>query len=410
LLLTLVVLAAAIPVAAGRSATPQRTTQEIFLVDFIRVGHPLFLVTDFAFTSDGRILVTEKEGRIRVVQPNGDINQQLFLDLSGQTSIQGEEGLVSIALHPDYDQNGYFYINYTDLGEISRVVRYRVSDANPDVADPASAVTLLSAPQPSPIHNGAKLAFGPDGYLYIGLGDGGRLGDPHNNGQNGLSLLGAILRIDVDNPDPGKAYGIPGDNPFVGNANVLDEIWAMGLRNPWRFSFDMLNGDLYIGDVGEDRYEEINLERSPSPGGYNYGWRCYEGFVEGNTDGCLDRSAYTFPIFVMAHPEINPDPPPICAVVGGVVHRGDLQSPLYGLYVLGDYCSGEVWAIGEIQPDQWQLQVRGVTPQSFVTAFGQDASGEVYMADLGNIYRISARSVLASPAAYLPLIIGSPGS
>lgn len=410
LLLTLLALVTAISAAVGQANTPQNATKEHIFIDFIRVGHPLFLVTDFTFTPDGRILVCEKEGRIRVVQPDGDINQQLFLDLSDQVSVKGEEGLVSIALHPDYDLNGYFYLNYTDPGEISRVVRYQVSDANPDVADADSAVTLLSVPQPSPIHNGAKLAFGPDGYLYVGFGDGGRQDDPHNNGQNGQSLLGAILRIDVDTADPGKAYGIPDDNPFVGDPNVLDEIWAMGLRNPWRFSFDRLNGDLYIGDVGGDFYEEIDLERAPSPGGFNYGWRCYEGHVTAITDDCLDPSAYTFPIFVMAHPEINPNPPTFCAVVGGVVHRGNAQSPLYGLYLLGDYCSGEVWAIGESQPNQWQLQVRGTTPLSYVTAFGQDESGEVYMADLGNIYLISVRSVFAAPVAHLPLIIGSPGA
>jgi hypothetical protein len=407
LLLILAVLALAISVSAGANPVPKSTEREFIFIDFIRVGHPLYLVTDFALTPDGRILVTEKAGRIRVVQPGGDVNPQLFLDLSDQTATKVEEGLVSIALHPDFGQNGYFYVNYTDLNSISRVERYQVSDGDPDVADPASAMTLLSVAQPSPIHNGAKLAFGPDGYLYVGFGDGGGQGDPDNNGQDGLSLLGSILRIDVDNPDPGKAYGIPADNPFVANPDVLDEIWAMGLRNPWRFSFDKLTGDLFIGDVGGELYEEINLERAPSPGGYNYGWRCYEGLAESNIQGCQDRDAYTFPIFIMAHPEIDPSPPEFCAVVGGVVHRGDPQSPLHGLYLLGDYCSGEVWAIGEEQPNQWQMQHKATTPLSYVTAFGQDESGEVYMADLGNIYRISARSVLASPVVHLPLILDS---
>jgi hypothetical protein len=267
-------------------------------------------------------------------------------------------------------------------------------------------VVLLSVSQPSPIHNGAKLAFGPDGYLYAGFGDGGRQNDPNNNGQDGQTLLGSILRIDVNNPGPGEAYGIPADNPFVGDPAVQDEIWAMGLRNPWRIGFDSLTGDLYIGDVGGDRYEEINLERAPSPGGFNYGWRCFEGHLPAISDGCQPAEAYTFPIFVMAHPEINPDPPTFCAVVGGLVHRGDPQSPLYGQYVFSDYCSGEMWAIEESQAGQWQATVRAITPLGFVTAFGQDASGELYMADLGNIYRISARSVLAAPKAYLPAAVG----
>jgi hypothetical protein len=263
---------------------------------------------------------------------------------------------------------------------------------------------LLSVPQPSPVHNGAKLLFGPDGYLYAGYGDGGRYNDPNNNAQNGQTLLGAILRLDVDDADPGKNYGVPADNPYVSEPTVLDEIWSMGLRNPWRFSFDTLTGDLYIGDVGGQRYEEINLERAPLSGGVNYGWRCYEGPVANITEGCLPPEAYEFPIFVLPHSEVDPTAGPVCAVIGGVVHRGAMESPIYGKYLLADYCSGRLWAIEEVQQGQWQPSLTLQAPHGYVSAFGQDQDGEVYVASLGTIYRIDTRSVVAFPESYLPSV------
>jgi glucose/arabinose dehydrogenase len=402
--ITAVVLVMSIVVAVGTSEAPRNQSEPPLALELSRVAHTTYWITDFAFTADGRILMTEKEGRIRVVQPDGKINDELFLDLSSQVSTDKEEGLVSIALHPSFEQNGIVYISYTDLEKVSQIVRYRVSDDNADVADPTSAFTILSVPQPSPMHNGGELVFGPDDYLYAGFGDGGPDDDPDNKGQDGQSLMGAILRIDVDNPAPGEAYGIPADNPFVDEPAVADEIWAMGLRNPWRFSFDSLTGDLFIGDVGQDQFEEINFERAPSSGGANYGWRCYEGNAEHLLDDCEERDEYEFPIIVLPHPEVDPAADLACAIVGGMVHRGDPEALLYGQYIFADHCSGLLWAAAEVEPDQWQVSNYPAAPLSRPTAFGRDESGDLYVADLNNIYRISAREMIIKPSIYLPLV------
>ncbi len=394
-ILLIIIAGITIAVAAtkAQSAPPPPVGDDFTFIEFTRIAGPFHLITDFEFTPDGRILATQKAGLVRVVKPDGTILQQPFLDLTGQVSVDGEEGLVSIALHPAYETNGYFYVNYTDLDEVSRTERYQVSASDPNIADP-SAYTILEVAQPSSIHNGAELVFGPDGYLYIGLGDGGGADDPHNNAQDGQTLLGTILRIDVDS---GAPYTIPADNPFVDDEQVLDEIWAMGLRNPWRFSFDPLNGDLYIGDVGAERFEEINFERAPASGGVNYGWRCYEGETSHILDGCQEQAAYESPIVVLAHPHV-------CAVVGGGVYRADPAIPIYGQYLFGDYCSGAIWGAAEDEPGKWRRILYGSLPHGYLSTFGQDQSGEVYAADLGNIYRLTVRVVPLSPQLYVPLI------
>ena len=248
-----------------------------------------------------------------------------------------KRGLLGLAFHPDYENNGYFYLNYTGSGGDTRVSRFSVS-SDPDVADANSEVVLFIQDQPEANHNGGNLEFGPDGYLYIGLGDGGGFDDLDNNAQDTSQLLGKMLRIDVDNGNP---YGIPDDNPFIGPDGIPDEIWAIGLRNPWRYSFDALTGDLWIADVGQNIWEEINKQPASSAGGENYGWRCYEGDVSFNTSGCAPIENYVFPVYDYSHANNN------CSVTGGFVYRGNEMPEHYGKYFFCDYCSGTFWTLTE---------------------------------------------------------------
>ncbi|MBF8285408.1 MAG: hypothetical protein HW378_4323 [Anaerolineales bacterium] len=243
----------------------------------------------------GRLFVIEQPGRIRIVE-NGELLPDPFLDIEPLVNSRGnEQGLLGLAFYPDYAANGLFFVNYTDVNGDTVVARYAVSADDPSRADPASAKIILQVDQPFPNHNGGDLVFGPDGYLYIGLGDGGSGGDPQGNGQNLNALLGKMLRIDVNHGDP---YAIPPDNPFAGRAGARPEIWAYGLRNPWRYSFDRATGDLYIADVGQNAYEEVDFQPADSRGGENYGWNKYEGFHAydgGATDGL------TMPVAEYAH-------------------------------------------------------------------------------------------------------------
>ncbi len=235
----------------------------------------------------------EQGGKIKILS-NGVINPVPFLDISGQISSGSERGLLGLAFHPDYADNGYFYVNYTKQNGDTQVSRFTRDPANPDIADPTSELPIIGYSQPFANHNGGCLAFGPDGYLYIGSGDGGSGGDPGNRAQNINLLLGKLLRIDVDNPSGGNNYGIPADNPFVGNPNAKGEIWAYGLRNPWRFSFDFTDNNLWIGDVGQGNIEEVD-RTATTEAGFNYGWRCYEGSQPYNTENCPPQSELTFP-------------------------------------------------------------------------------------------------------------------
>jgi glucose/arabinose dehydrogenase len=259
---------------------------------------------------------------------------------------------------------------------------------NPDKADPQSELKIMTIAQPFKNHNGGNLVFGPDGYLYIGLGDGGSGGDPGNRAQKPLEFLGKILRIDVNHGNP---YSIPPGNPFYGFNSVRNEIWAMGLRNPWRFSFDRKTGDLWIGDVGQNQVEEIDFQPSGSHGGENYGWRCYEGDQPYNPEGCAPADSFTFPVYTYPHGEE-------CSVTGGFVYRGDSLSPYYGKYFFADYCSNRIWTLHK-DTTGWVREDFGQFPGNGFSTFGEDYKGELFIAGHSNgvIYRISGRATGLSP-------------
>lgn len=323
---------------------------------------------DLQSDPSGRLWVVEKPGQIHILQ-NGQVIEPPLLNIEDLVNATSNEmGLLGLALHPNFSENGFFYVNYTGAGGDTFISRFT---ANGDTADPSSEVILLRVTQPFPNHNGGTMNFGPDGYLYAGLGDGGSGGDPNGNGQSLDTLLGKILRIDVDSAEP---YAIPSDNPFG------DEIWAYGLRNPWRMSFDSATGDLYIGDVGEREWEEIDLIPAGSPGGENFGWDYREGahdFEGGGPAGMID------PIAEYSHAEGG------CAVTGGYVYRGAMPE-WNGIYLFGDYCTGLVWGLTR-SGGAWQRQLLFDTDFN-ITSFGQDENGEVYIvADSGGVYLLARK-------------------
>jgi len=321
----------------------------------------------------GRLFIIEKYGTIRIFE-----NEQLlpipFLDISDRVNDSGNEmGLLGLAFHPDYEQNGFFYVNYTGAGGNTFISRFNAAE---NIADPASEKNLLTVVQPFSNHNGGALSFAQDGYLYIGLGDGGSGGDPFGNGQNLNTLLGKILRIDVNNGDP---YAIPAGNPFI-NSNGMPEIWGYGLRNPWRFSFDKVTGDLYIGDVGQNTWEEIDFVPR-GQGGLNFGWNYIEGnhAFSGNPPA---SNQFTYPVAEYNHANG-------CSVTGGYVYRGAMPE-WNGVYLYGDYCFGTIWGLIPSN-GQWQNQVTFETGMT-ITSFGQDESGELYFSsDNGSIYRLTKK-------------------
>jgi glucose/arabinose dehydrogenase len=355
------------------------------------------LITSIEFTADGRLYVSDTIGRIRTVETDGTINPTLFLDLQGQVGSSGEQALTGFVLDPDFENNGVFYVNYTSPQGITNLSRFHTMPGDPNQADPNSEEVLLAVVQPSVIHNGAGMVFGPDGYLYYGLGDGGYFGDPDNNGQNGNTYLGAILRLDVNGAFP---YEIPPDNPFVGDPNVLDEIWAMGLRNPWRFQFDSMTDDLYITDVGSGSWEEVDFEAAGSGGGFNYGWRCYEAFLPHNLTGCEPPETYTFPVHAHSHSQSS-----ICAIIGGYVYRGDLFPMIEGHFLFADLCSGRIWGLLRQPDSSFAVAATGKLSDSKFTAFGQDPDGELMIAAFTKIYRISAETVKLDFQMYLPIFV-----
>jgi glucose/arabinose dehydrogenase len=314
---------------------------------------------------------------IRIVR-EGEVIDQPFLDISSQISCCGERGLLGLAFHPNYPENGFFYVNYTDLNGNTSISRFQVSD-DPDRADAGSEVRLLGVEQPYRNHNGGVVEFGPDGYLYLGLGDGGSGGDPHNNGQNTQALLGKILRIDVDG---GELYAIPADNPFVDGGGA-QEVWAYGLRNPWRFAFDRQTGDLYIADVGQNQWEEVNFLPAGSPGGANFGWNYLEGSHSFLSGANVPEG--------LVNPVAEYDHSMGCSVTGGVVYRGEQLPEWQGIYLYGDYCSGLIWGLFRSEDGAWQNQLVFETGAS-ISSFGEDEAGEVYFTDhLGNIFRLVER-------------------
>lgn len=337
----------------------------------------------------GRLFVVEKNlGRVRIIR-DGQLVARPFLDLRTKINANGnEKGFLGIAFHPDYATNGFFYVNYTaaaptprpGLDGVTIVERYTVSAADPDVADPASAKLIITYEQPFSNHNGGHLAFGPDGYLYIGAGDGGSGGDPGNRAQNRQELLGKMLRIDVDGGDP---YAVPPTNPFVGDARSRPEIWALGLRNPWRYAFDRATGDLYIGDVGQGTLEEIDFQPAGSQGGENYGWRIMEGDRCYNAGTC-DRAGLTLPVATYGRSQG-------VSVTGGEVYRGARHPDLVGLYLYADYGSGNVWGLSRDGEGRWRNAIVGNVGTG-TTTFGHDEAGELYLAldNAGEIRRIAS--------------------
>jgi len=347
---------------------------------------------DIAHAGDDRLFIVEKGGLIRIIDGNGAVLPQAFLDIDARVNSQASErGLLGLAFHPNYADNGYFYVNYTNSSGNTRISRFSARADDPNQADPSSELILLEVNQPFANHNGGDLNFGPDGYLYFGLGDGGSANDPGDRAQNRLNLLGKMLRIDVDNGNP---YSIPEDNPFAYDDFTLDEVWALGLRNPWRFSFDHLTGALWIADVGQNRWEEVNYQAPGSPGGQNYGWRCYEGQVPFNLAGCGPAGEYTFPVQVYANNSSVG-----CSITGGYVYRGADYPDMYGYYIYTDYCSGRFWSLAPDGQGGWaNAELANLANTQFV-AFGEDKRGELYVAAIqqGAIYRLTAPC--DSPAA-----------
>jgi glucose/arabinose dehydrogenase len=340
------------------------------------LSSPLYLT---APPGDPRLFIVQQTGAIRVVQ-DGALLPTPFLDLSSQVTVGGEQGLLGLAFYPDYATTGRFVVHYTDLAGDTQVSSFQVS-ADPNVADAGSEQTILTADQPYPNHNGGQILFGPDGFLYLGLGDGGSANDPQGRGQSRTELLGSILRLDVQ---AGTSYTVPADNPFVGQPDIQPEIWSYGLRNPWRFSFDRLTGDLYIADVGQQRREEVNVATAAEGAGKgaNYGWNIMEG-TECLGGGQCDQAGLTLPVFEYGHDQG-------CSITGGYVYRGTAIPALQGLYFFGDFCEGWVRSFRYTGGEALELtDWPALAPGGSVNSFGEDASGELYlMGSAGTVYKV----------------------
>lgn len=374
--------------AATPSVDPQGGALALQLEPF---AEGLIEPVKIANAGDSRLFVVEQPGRIRIVQPDGTLLATPFLDIQDRVNNSGnEQGLLGLVFEPN--DPAVFYVNYTLQSTDSNrngdtiIARYRVSSADPNQADKASEQIVLEVDQPYANHNAGDLAFGPDGYLYIPLGDGGSGGDPDENAQDLSKLLGKLLRLDV----VGKStYTIPSTNPYVndGDPNTRGEIWASGLRNPWRISFDRLTNDLYIGDVGQGAWEEIDFQAVGSSGGENYGWDCREGNHDFEPAGCT--GTYLAPIFEYSHTENQNNPPANCSsITGGYVYRGAAYPSLQGRYLLADYCSGKFWSVRFTEAEGWTATTHGKLMDGPAT-FGEDLNGELYIAARsGEILRI----------------------
>jgi len=356
---------------------PPATTDSLRLVPVVTSGlsSPVYLTAPTGDTA--RLFVVEQSGQIRIVQ-HGQLLPAAFLDIHTRLVSGGEQGLLSVAFHPNYGTNGYLYVNYTDLNGDTRVERYTVSAADSNLADTATHKLIIFIPQPYTNHNGGLVMFGPDGMFYIGMGDGGSGGDPQNRAQSPDSMLGKLLRIDVDGGDP---YAIPAGNPFATSGGAK-EIWALGLRNPWRFAFDRSAGLLYIGDVGQGAWEEVDVQPA-SQGGLNYGWRIMEGAHCYNPANC-SSAGLVLPAVEYDHSNGQ------CAIIGGFVYRGTRFPALAGQYFYADLCAGWVrsfsYAGGAVTGQtSWNLDLSPGSPLSF----GEDARGELYLLTGGGVYRIA---------------------
>ena len=342
-------------------------------------NQPLFLTN--AADASGRLFVLERRGLIKLIK-DGSVVSTPFLDIRSRVgSDSNEQGLLGLAFHPGYTSNGRVFIYYTDEDGAITISEFALS-SNPDQLDAGSEQILIKVSKTRTNHNGGTLAFGPDGYLYIGTGDGGGGGDPDDNAQDLSSLFGKLLRIDIDSGSP---YSIPPDNPFAGSADpdVRQEIWAFGLRNPWKFSFDRTTGDLYIGDVGQGRREEVDYQPSSSPGGENYGWRIMEGSICYNPSTNCDETGKVLPVAEYGH---NSDGG--CSITGGYAYRGSANPDLDGVYLFADFCNGKIWAL-EQAGSAWSMTLIVDSPY-VISSFGEDEQGEVYVVDYGSgkIFRV----------------------
>ena len=390
------------PISQPAAAWPSISLQEIAS----GLDAPVHLTN--AADDSGRIFVVEQPGRIQIIK-GGQVQNTPFLDIAGRVLSGGERGLLSVAFPPQYAQKGYFYVYYTNLDGNNQVSRFHLT-SNPDIADSGSEERILLLLHPTYAnHNGGQLVFGPDGYLYIGTGDGGGGGDPFDNAQNPDSLLGKLLRIDVEPVSPttttftvtatvylpliyqyqepsGLAYRIPPDNPFVGIQGYREEIWALGLRNPWRFSFDRQTNDLFIGDVGQNRVEEVDFQPAASSGGENYGWNILEGTLcYDPSTNCVPPDNYSPPVAEYEHGTNDSNG---CSITGGYIYRGAAYPSMQGIYFFADYCSGKVWGLQQ-EPGTWTSKLLISSSPYSITSFGEDQDGELYLvAHEGNIFKV----------------------
>ncbi len=352
---------------------------------------------DITGAGDGskRLFIVDQSGIIRIFNQNtSTLVAANYLDITGPVLFSGEQGLLGLTFHPNFEVNGYFYVNYINNSGDTQVSRFTAAFPTSNTpVDAGTELIILTIDQPagSTNHKGGDMNFGPDGYLYIAVGDGGGSGDPGNRAQNPQELLGKMLRIDVDNPSGGNNYGIPASNPFVGAQTPVDyrdEIWALGVRNPWRFSFDRSTGDMYIADVGQGQWEEVDFQSAASTGGANYGWRCYEGGHDFNTAGCLPMGSYTSPVFEYGHGANGGQ-----SITGGFVYRGSQVTALSGWYVCSDYVSGNFWLL-QYNGTSWvsDFQSNAEVGVTNITSFGEDDAGELYATRLsgGVIYKVTS--------------------
>lgn len=380
-----------IPGLAKPASSTANGNLQLTEVANLQSGQPISI--SHAGDNSNRLFIVERAGVIRILH-NNQVLANPFLDIHETiNSGSSERGLLGLAFDPDYTNNGYFYVNAINLDGDSEIRRYQVSRNDPNQADPDSMTILISLEQPMSNHNGGDLRFGPDGMLYIAFGDGGGANDMFGsigNGQSTETLLGKLLRIDVRNSDTsdGLAYDIPSDNPFVdsSNPNTRKEIWAYGLRNPWRFTFDRETGDMWIADVGQNQIEEVNFQAANSQGGENYGWRCREGNENFNWQDHCESLELVEPIITYKHGDGD------CSITGGFRYRGKQYEQLQGVYIYGDYCTGNIWG-ARLENNTWQSTLL-ITTNLRITSFGEDEQGEIYVSDMRNnkVYRLDLMS------------------
>ncbi|HMU04090.1 MAG TPA: PQQ-dependent sugar dehydrogenase [Saprospiraceae bacterium] len=341
-------------------------------------------ISNSGIPNDKRLFITEKDGKIKIIDETGSVLPTPFIDIDNKVnSVSNERGLLGLCFHPAYATNGYFFVNYTNNNGNTVISRFTRSATNDNLADATTEKILFTVVQPFENHNGGEINFGKDGYLYIGMGDGGSGGDPGNRAQNPKNMLGKILRIDVDTED--APYLIPADNPYKENVDTLQEIWSMGWRNPWRFSFDRETNDMWIADVGQNKWEEVNIEPA-GQGGLNYGWKCYEGLQEYDFSKCDNGTPFVAPIHVYDNKsDVG------CSITGGYVYRGSQNPGLFGKYVYADYCTGRFWALYKNSNGDWQNDDLADLQNFHYATFGEDIAGELYVASLssGRVFKIS---------------------